>query len=147
MLPLLLLGFGLILLTRQKTPAPPPVGPEVPIGPDAENFEQLQAGLAYQKPFADELIRAMVYRTAQPIAQPNTLLVLPAGGPAGVEGGAYWVLEALHDQGFVLWAPLHFHWPQSAQTGVFVLYLPPNVAAPPDYAILSLPDDPWPRLD
>lgn len=149
----LLLGLlGVLLLagaeTKRKKPARPP-GPEVPIGPEAQLFEQLAEGLAYRREVAVELIRSLLYRVAGPVEAANTLLVVPTAGnaPTPLEhGGAYYVVEALHDQGFIIWVPLGFHWPQAAAIGQFVLYLPPGEPPPPDYVILILPEEEWPRF-
>ena len=149
----LLVLMGVLLIAsgaaKKKTErGRPPPGPEVPIGPGSDKFEDIGGFLAYKRAVAVELIASLYYRVATPTAEPNIILVSPGDGRVvgPLEFGAYYGLQALHDQGNVLWVPLTFHWPQAAQMGQFVIFLPPGETPPPDYAILILPDEPWPAV-
>jgi hypothetical protein len=148
MIPLLFFVGALLIaseVSKKKKPGRAPSG-EIPIGPGAEMFESIGGYLAYKPEVATKLIQSLIYRIATPIDQPNVILVQPgAGRPMGpLEWGAYYGLQALHDEGNALWVPLTFHWPEAAQTGQFVVFLPPGEAPPDEYAILILPDEPWP---
>ncbi len=144
---LLLVGLLLVASGTKKKLRPPP-GPEIPTGPGAENFDSIGEHLAYKPKVANRLIQALLFSLAIPTDQPNVLLVLP--GPNGAVGptewGAYYGLKLLHDEGNAIWVPLSFHWPDAARTGRFVIFLPPAEKPPQDYALLKMPDEPWPAL-
>lgn len=147
---LALLGLGmLLLLAKGGRSGRPATSGEVPIGPDADKFEVLQGGiLAYKRAVAIELIRGLRAQVVSPTPQDNVLVVLPGpGGDVGPDAyGAYWGLQAVHDQGYALYVPLSFHYPQARTTGQFVVYLPEGEAPPPDYALLIAPGEVWPTL-
>ena len=144
---LILLGLSALFLASDKRRRGPS-SPEIPIGPGAEHFESIGGRLAYKRSVARSLIQALLYRAATPSAEPNVMILYPTTGAAvGPDAwGAYYGFEALHDQGFALWVPLHFHWPQSQQAAQFVLYLPPDEPPPDDYALLIAPEELWPAL-
>ncbi len=151
----LLILMGVLLIAsgagKKKTTTErgrPPPGPEVPIGPGSEKFEDIGGFLAYKRAEAINLIASLYYRVATPTEEPNMVVVTPGDGRVmgPLEFGAYYGLQALHDQGNTLWVPLSFHWPETAMIGQFVIYLPPGEAPPPDYAILILADEPWPAV-
>lgn len=145
---LLLAALGLFAVTAARRARPS--GPEQPIGPGAEHFESTPNGeLRYTRSMARQLIRGLVGEIASDAGAPNTLLLQrsPAGPVGLADGGAYWVLEQLHDGGYALWVPTTFHYPQQREIGTFVVYLPPGEPAPsPDYALLITPAEAWPTL-
>lgn len=153
---LLFLGAALLLASteKKKKPLRPPPGREIPIGPGSEKFESIgsEGLMAYKRSEAVKLIRALLYRLAVPTEADNVIVVMPGpGGAVGpTEWGAYYGLESLHDQGYGLWVPITFHWPEAATTGQLVVFLPPGEAPPVDseipYALLIMPDEAWPSL-
>ena len=149
MTPLLLLGLlGLLVVASddKKKPSSRTPSPEVPIGPDADKYEAVGGELAYRPEIAIPLIQTLLFRYVAPTEQPNVFIVLPGGGQqiGAAQGGAYWGLEHLHDDGYVLWVPLGFHRPEHAATGQFVVALPVGDKPPEGYAALIMPDEPWP---
>lgn len=147
MLTLALLGFGLLLAVGASRTRG---GPEQPIGPGSEAFETLDNGdLAYRRGMAVQLIRGLIGAVVSDAGAPNVLLVLrgPGGRIGPDQGGAYWLLERIHDEGYALWAPISFHDATAREMGAFLVYLPAGEASPsPDYARLIAPTEAWPKL-
>ncbi len=155
---LLLIGAALLIASTDKKKKGngmrPPPGLEIPIGPGSENFESIgtEGHMAYKRSVAAGLIRDLLFRIAIPTEADNVVMVMPGpGGAVGpAEWGAYYGLESLHDQGYGLWVPITFHWPVAATAGQLVVFLPPGEAPPlnPEipYALLIMPDEPWPSL-